>query len=195
MTTPSDPNQSGGPGDQPGYGQQPGGYPSSGLPSFPAAPPPTEAPRQTFTPPTEVQASFWCFIAAAVVVLVGGLLSLGARQQIVDTLRANNTGNLTADQLNQVASVTLTVLLVVAVIIAGLFVLFAFKVRAGRNWARITLAIIAILDLISLLNSRGSASILSYIGVIAAVVGAILAFTPKASEYMAAVKRARRGGI
>jgi hypothetical protein len=194
MTTPSDPNQPGGFGDQPGYGQQPGGYQPSGLPSFPAAPPPSEAPQQTYEPPTEIQAAFWCFIAAAVVIVVGGLLSLGSKQQIIDTLRANNTSNLTADEINSVASVTLTALLVVAIIIAGLFVLFAFKVRAGRNWARITLAIVAVLDLISLLNSRGSASILSYIGVIAAVVGAILAFTPKASEYMAAVKRARRGG-
>ncbi|HEX5407725.1 MAG TPA: hypothetical protein VFX16_36110 [Pseudonocardiaceae bacterium] len=179
MTTPYDPNDPGRYGDP------------SGLPNFPAAPPPSEGPAQVFTPPREIMAAFWCYVAAAVVILIGGVLSLGAKQTLVDTLRDNNTSNLSPTQIDQAASVTLTLLLVVAVIVAGLFLLFAFKLRAGRNWARIVLAIIAILELISLLNGRGSASILSYIGILAAVIGAVLSWMPNASQYIAAVKRNR----
>jgi hypothetical protein len=179
MTTPYDPND-------------PGGYNNpSGLPNFPAAPPPSEGPAQVYTPPREIMAAFWCYVVAAVVILVGGVLSLGAKQTLVDSLQANNT-NLTPTQIDQLASGTLTVLLVVAVIVAALFLLFAFKLRAGRNWARIVLAIIAVLELISLLNGRGSASVLSYIGILAAVIGAVLSWMPNASAYVSAVKRSRR---
>src|ERR1700754_2690244 len=103
MTTPSDPNPDGGFGDQPGYGQQPGGqgqqpggYPTSGLPSFPAAPPPADGPTPTLTPPTSVTAAFWCFLVAAVVIVIGGILAVTAKQTVIDTLRDNNTGNLSS---------------------------------------------------------------------------------------------------
>jgi hypothetical protein len=184
MSTPSDPNQ-------PGYGEQ------SGLPNFPAAPPPSEAEfggGPAYAAPNEVTGAFWCYIAAAVIIVVGGLLAIGAKQDILNTLRANNTSNLSEADLNTAAGVAVTVAVVAAIIVAALFALFAFKLRAGRNWARIVLAIIAALELINLLRSGGDASILSFIGILAAVVGAVLSFMPKASAYVAAVKasRARR---
>ncbi len=51
--------------------------------------------------------------------------------------------------------------IVLSLMFAGLYVLFAFKLRVGRNWARIVLTIVAALALLSLLlggaGSRSSA--------------------------------------
>ena len=38
---------------------------------------------------------------------------------------------------------------VVFVIVAGLYLLFAFKMKAGRNWARITLTVLGILGVLT----------------------------------------------
>lgn len=220
MTTPSDPNHQPGFGQQPGYGeqpgygqqqpgygqqphygqqqqggyQQPGGYGNSGLPGFPAAPAPVDnGPQPTFTPPTTVNAAFWCYIVGAVAVVVGALLFLGQKQTILDTLRNNNNAGLTESQLEAAANTGVTVGLVFAIIVAALYAFFAFKMRAGRNWARIVLLIVAILALLSLLTnlSNGTLPVLTLIGDLAAVVGAVLSFLPASNEYVAAVKRSR----
>lgn len=185
MTTPSDP-------DQPDQGYQ------SGLPSFPSAPPPsddygTQRPAQSFEAPREIMASFWCFVGAAVIVLIGGLLTTGNKQAILDKLRTTNTTNLTESQLESVASTAVVIAVVVTVIIAGLYVLFAFKLRAGRNWARIVLTIVAVIDLLGLVTGQGGVAV-GYIGALAAIVGCVLSYLPNSGAYINAVKASRYRG-
>lgn len=181
MTTPSDPNQ---PGEYGSYGE-----PSS-LPRFPEAPPSSEGLTPAVTPPTEIMAAFWCYIVAAVVTVVGGLLVLGSRQQIMDAVRNAGTGsNLTSQQLDDAANFAIGFAVVLSLVFAGLYVLFAFKLRAGRNWARIVLTVIAALELLSLLTSNGGGSALRYIGDLAAIVGAVLSYLPNSNAFFAAVKR------
>lgn len=207
MTTPSDPNQPGGYGDQPGYGSQPGGYGGqpgmnqpggygnpSGLPNFPAAPPSMESQQPAITPPGSIVGSFWCYVAAAVISVVGALLLLGQKQTIENALRDNNTTGLSEAQIQSAANVAVVVSLVATIIIAALFVFFSFKLKAGRNWARVVLTIVAVLALLSLLVGAGSSSILGIIGDLAAVVGAILSYVPQSNQYIAAVKSQLRGG-
>lgn len=174
MTTPSDPN---------------------GLPQFPSAPPPSEygnAP-QTYTPPNELMASFWCYLGAAVIVLVGGLFYTGQKQAVLDTLRATNTANLTETQLESAAGFVVVFVVVVAAVIAALYAFFAFKMRAGRNWARIVLTVIAALDLLSLVSGRGAGT-LGLIGALAAIVGCVLSYLPNSGAYFSAVKASRYRG-
>jgi hypothetical protein len=183
VTNPYDPNQQ----DQ--------GY-QSGLPSFPNAPSANFEPGQAPVPapPTEIQASFWCYIGAAVIVLIGGLLYIGAKQTVIDALRNADTSNtFTETQLESLANTTIAIVVVFAAIIAALYALFAFKLRAGRNWARIVLTIIAALDLIGLISGRGGAAV-GYVGALAAIVGCVLSYLPNASAYFAAVKAARYRG-
>jgi hypothetical protein len=175
VTTPSDPIP---PGD--------GSY---GLPS---APPPSEAEahQQVLPAPTEIVIAFWAYVVGAVVGVIGGIMLLGAKQSLIDSLRASNTnGALTDTQIQSAAGVAVTVGIVVSIIVAALYVFFAFKLKAGRNWARIVLLIIAVLALLNILTGRGTA--LSYIGEVAAVVGAVASFLPKSSAYISAVKRNR----
>ena len=184
MTTPSDPND-------PNRGYQ------SGLPNFPSAPPPSDygnqQQAQSFQPPQTIMASFWCFVGAAVIVLLGGILTTGDKQAILDKLRTTNTTNLTESQLETVASTAVVIAVVATVIIAGLYVLFAFKLRAGRNWARIVLTIVAVLDLLALLTGQGGAAV-GYIGALAAIIGCVLSYLSSSNAYFAAVKAARYRG-
>lgn len=180
MTTPSDPNQ-----PEYGYGQQ-------GLPNFPAAPPPTEAPEQRFTPPTQITAAFWCYVVAAVVGVIGGLLVIGQRQQLLDATRAAPANHgLTDTQLQAVVNFAVGFAVVVSLVIAALYLLFAFKLRAGRNWARIVLTVIAVFALLSLLLGGAGTSVLRLVGDLAAVAGAVLSYLPNSNAYIAAVKRSR----
>lgn len=185
MTTPSDPND-------PNQGYQSG---QSGLPQFPAAPPPSEYGQQpeTYTPPKEIVASFWCYIGGAVVVLLGGLLAIGQKQAILDALRSSNTTNATEAQLEAAANLVVIIAIVISVVLTGLYVLFAYKLRAGRNWARVVLTVLAVLTLINLVSTRGGSAI-GYIGELAVVVGCVLSYLPNSSGYFAAMKSARFRG-
>lgn len=133
-------------------------------------------------------------MVAAVLLVVGALLDLGRRRQVLDALRdANLTVNgprLSEAQLQQIANVTIGVSVGITVIIGLLYVLFAVKAAAGRNWARIVLTIIAVLALLGLV-SRGNADVISYAGEVVAVVSAVLLYLPNSSAYIAAVKRER----
>jgi hypothetical protein len=147
--------------------------------------------QQSYAPPREVTISFWCYVAGAVIVLLSAVLSLGSKQTILDSLRSANTNGLTDSQLQSAANVAIGFIVVIAIIIAGLYVLFAFKLKAGRNWARIVLTIIAALNLLSLVTNRGGSAV-GIIGALAAVAGCVLSYLPNASAYFAAVKASRQ---
>jgi ABC-type transport system involved in cytochrome bd biosynthesis fused ATPase/permease subunit len=158
-------------------------------------PPPIDSGAQTVTPapPTEIVGAFWAYLIAALTWLIGGLLVIGNKQQIADALRsANNQGGaLTEAQIETAANVGVILVVVVAVVISSLYALFAFKLKAGRNWARIVLTVLAALALISLLLGTGG-NLVSYIGQFAAIVAAVLSFLPSSSEYIAQVKASRQ---
>lgn len=149
-------------------------------------------------PPGTIVASFWCWLVSALLWVVGGVLILSARQSLVDSLRRSNSNGtvahpLTEAQIQQAANISVTAVIIVAVIIAALYALFAAKLRAGRNWARVVLTIIAVLALIYLVT-RGftSTSLISYVGAILSVVAAVLSYLPASNAYIAAVKHSRR---
>ena len=175
VTTPPDPD---------------GGY-QSGLPNYPAAPPPSDTgvPGQAFPPPREIAASFWCYVVAAAIVLVNGVVSLGSKQAVVTALHKTSP-TLTPSELDSAATGALAIAVVLAVVFAGLYVLFAFKLRAGRNWARIVLTIIAALDLLTLVSGQAG-TVVGFIGALAAVVGCVMSYLGNSNSYIRAVKEAR----
>jgi hypothetical protein len=144
-------------------------------------------------PPKEIVGAFWAYLVAAITWLIGGLLVIGNKQSIVDALRAANKqgGALTESQIDTAANVGVIFVVVVAVVISALYALFAFKLKAGRNWARVVLTVLAVLALISLLLGTGG-NIISYIGQFAAIVAAVLSFMPSSSAYIAQTKASRQ---
>jgi hypothetical protein len=72
----------------------------------------------------------------------------------------------------------------------GLLTVFlATKFRAGRNWARIWLTVLAVIGIFSILSNRTPQSMLI---VILPVVGLGLMFSPESKEYLDAAKRVKR---
>jgi hypothetical protein len=156
-------------------------------------PPPGKQGQPAPKPPTEITAAFWGYLIAAVAGLIGGFLILGNKQQIADALRrANNQGGaLTDAQIDQAATITVVIAVIVAVIFSLLYALFAYKLRAGRNWARVVLTVIAVLALLSLVLGNGG-TVLGYISELAAVVAAVLSYLPASNAYFTAVKASRQ---
>ncbi len=149
---------------QSGYpGQQPAGYPGGppGYPGYPSGPTayqgypgyPGGAPAQEPVRPVTVTASFWCWIAVIVAWAVSLiiLLTSSAWEQALAAATSyanrNSTSTVVVDAQAVINSLRI-VFIVSFVIIAGLYLLFAFKMRAGRNWARITLTVLGILGVL-----------------------------------------------
>jgi hypothetical protein len=84
----------------------------------------------------------------------------------------------------------------------GLSLLFALKMRAGRNWARVVITVFALLGVLSFLNAmaaNGAALelIWSLAEVAFAVTAVIYMFRPESTQYFTEHKKrrlARRGG-
>ncbi|WP_116203127.1 hypothetical protein [Amycolatopsis circi] len=142
--------------------------------------------------PGTITGAFWAFVAATLVGVVGGVLLFFSRDSLVDAMRSANGQNgtrLTDAQIDQAATFGIAIGAVIALVVALLHLLFAFKLRAGRNWARIVLTVLTALQVVSLLFGQGT--ILGYISAVCGVVGVVLSFLPESSRYIAAAKTIR----
>jgi hypothetical protein len=86
-------------------------------------------------------------------------------------------------------TVSLVFVAIVGIVFAGLYLLFAFKARAGRNWARITLTVLTVLRVVVLAIGF---SLLSALSALVAVVAVVLLFLPASNQFFAASKRVAR---
>ncbi|MEU6150690.1 hypothetical protein ABZ816_11880 [Actinosynnema sp. NPDC047251] len=180
MTTPQDPDR----GPQQPHIPAPPPLSESELHGTPSAAGPA------LPVPKEVQISFWIWIAGAVLSVIGGLLAFAQRDAVADALRrAPQTADLSAEEFDALVSANIMITAVVGVVMAGLYVLFAFKARAGRNWARVVLAALTVLGLLStLLVGAGVSGLLTSL---ISVVAVVLLYLPNSKAYFDSVKRAR----
>jgi len=151
---------------QGGYpGQQLGGYPPAqgGYPGYPGGPAayqgypgyPGYAAGPVAEPvrPVTVTVAFWCWIAVIAgwaVSLIILLTSSAWDQALAAATNATNrssTSTVVVDAQSVINFVRVFAV-VVFVIVAGLYLLFAFKMLAGRNWARITLTVLGVLGVL-----------------------------------------------
>jgi hypothetical protein len=99
-------------------------------------------------PPAQVKVSFWLWIAAGVVVIVGQAYTLLIKDQLVTELVKQNqqgTGQKVApDQIASGTNTLVWLLLIGAVVFAVLLGLFAWKAREGTRSARSVLTGLAI---------------------------------------------------
>ncbi|MBC6446495.1 hypothetical protein [Actinokineospora xionganensis] len=171
---------------------------TSNYPSFPeysSSNPDPVAPVR----PKPVDTSFMLWIANAALGLLGFLITVSVgreatRTQIIDQLRAQGE-TFTESQVDSLVTAGIIFAGVIAAVFFGLYLLFAFKMRAGRNWARITLAVLGglglIFGLIGLAQGTGGAvSMILSVLQIALIAGAIyFMYTKEASAYFDAAKR------
>jgi uncharacterized membrane protein YbaN (DUF454 family) len=142
------------------------------------------------TPPTTITTAFFGFLSSTVTSLVAVVLLAGSRPQLVDALRQSDAGkSMTEDQLQNSATVGLAVAITIAVVIALVHLWLAFKLKAGRNWARVALTIVTLLQVVSMATTQGNTAV-GYVSCAISVIAVVLSFLPASNAYIADVKRA-----
>ncbi|MET3808433.1 putative membrane protein [Nakamurella sp. UYEF19] len=176
------------------------------TPSYPAAPMNTYvggAAPQPVAPGT-VKGAFLIYLLSAAVSVISVVLLVTSDtwNQVIATYgdQADAAG-VTAASLIQ----TVKIFAIVAVVIfVGLYLLFAFKMRAGRNWARIVLTVLSVLSVANVARPAsssvtindttyavGSTQAVGWAATALAIVAIVLMFMPASNAYMSASKAAR----
>lgn len=158
-------------------------YPSGTAPMAGGGVPPRMA------PPAEVLTSVKLWFASIIVGLVGGILVFALTDQgaSVQTMMETNPGALTESQLQTAVTVGLAVGLVVALIILGLELLFVLKMKAGRNWARIVLAVLAgvsaLSSLVGLTSGFSMGTAINFVSLVLLIAAVVYMFRPATKAY------------
>lgn len=155
----------------------------------PAVPEPEPEQPTALRPPAPVLAAFWIWIAGAVLSLVFAVITPREKSAIVDALNRAKPPNIAPSQYDEYANVLITTTIVTLVLFAALYVFFAYKVRAGRNWARMTLTVLVIIGVAY--DAYTGALLSSGLGLLISLVAVILVYLPSASAYFAAHRRLR----
>ncbi|MEV6825025.1 hypothetical protein [Amycolatopsis sp. NPDC051102] len=145
----------------------------------------TETAREN--PPSTIIAAFFGFLVSTVSAIAGGLLVLSARDEIAATLRRTNP-TLTPEQLDRLTLFAQAVPVAIAVVIALVYLWLSFKLKAGRNWARVTLTVFTLLQAASLVTTEPSWA--GYLSCGVAVVATVLSYLSPSNHYFARVRRA-----
>ncbi|MFB9568647.1 hypothetical protein [Saccharopolyspora hordei] len=176
MTSPHDPWQQGGYPQYPQGGTPSGGFPQSstpsggfpqqqpqgGYPQNPYAAPPVPAQEMAQVPrPMTVEIAFWIAIAVPLLVTVLSVVSFMTLQGYLNDTVASVTSDPELAEfqdgmssfMNGIMLATFIFFTVIYLVLSALWILFGFKMRAGRNWARITLTVFASLWVLSALAS------------------------------------------
>ncbi|UKA58097.1 hypothetical protein [Arthrobacter sp. FW306-2-2C-D06B] len=164
---------------QPQYGQSPvPQYGQGGATTWPS-----QQPAATSGVPQLVNISFWLMIAAGVLTLIGipftiATLNSPAGKSMFDQALAAQGNNASGVDTSTFISIAITFLVIFSVIFAGLYALVAFKVRKGKNWARILGTVFAAISLFGL-TQLGMGTITILLGIAAIV----LLYLPASAPY------------
>ena len=181
---------------------EPTGTAGYAAPSYSGGPGPAEAPAR----PTSVTLAFFAWLlmtALSLLSLVFVLTSPIWDQAVAAGVRAADINGVQIDASSLVTTAKITS--VVGFLIgAALYLLFAFKMRAGRNWARVVLTVIGVLGVLSAVlptyrsvTVNGTTFVVQNYGIhwisLALLVAAlILMFVPASNAYFAAAKAYRQ---
>jgi ABC-type Fe3+ transport system permease subunit len=140
--------------------------------------------------PPQVNAAFWLYIVGAALSLVALIISIATIGSLKDTLQQQSSAN--GQQLSDSAAsaaigVSVTIAVIFGILYIAAYVLFAFFMRRGANWARIVLLIVTVLSLFGVLGGYGVGAARVIVGVIAT----ILLFTKPANEYFRSARAGR----
>jgi hypothetical protein len=133
-----------------------------------------------------VQVAFWIWVAGAVLSLVYAVL-VG---DITNPSNGVTSSGLTQAQYAQYVHTLVVVTIVELVVLAALYVFFAYKVRAGRNWARMTMTVLVVIG-VAFDAYTGSLFTISGGVLLISVIAVVLVYLPASNAYFAARKRLR----
>ncbi|TDC94083.1 hypothetical protein E1161_08760 [Saccharopolyspora aridisoli] len=216
MNFPQNPWQQGG---HPQSGTPSGGFPQQQLGGYqPYSQNPFSAPpvpvHEMAVPqrPATVETAFWIAVVLPLLVTVLNVVSYLVLQGWVQDSIGGGSEDVTAEVTSAVNGVMMVFFVIVTIfylILTGLWITFGFKLRAGRNWARVTLTIFAAFWAMSSTGTLASGGMatglsdtealpgsyyaLSYVqgglGVVGTVAFVVLVFTAKSNAYFDASNR------
>jgi uncharacterized membrane protein YhaH (DUF805 family) len=149
--------------------------------------------------PRPVNTSYWLYVTSAVIGLVSFVISLILLPSVVSATEQRFEGQSTHGV--DVHAVALGAAIggavlggLIAVAFFVLTLVFAAKMRNGRNWARIVLLVFAVLHVLGLLglaagNTPALSAVVSLVVTIAAVAAAILSFLPESNAWFRSTKQ------
>lgn len=161
----------------------------SPIPSYsapvnvPAAVPVGPAPKQ-------VNIAFWLYLVGALLSLVSLVVAAATTAAAKTTIQNQLTAqgqHLSDSTVNALVAFSVGIAVVFGVVFIVAYVLFAFFMRRGANWARILLLILTVLSLFQILSGSGIGAGRFVVGAIAT----ILIFLRPANEYFRAVKASK----
>lgn len=167
----------------PGYGQNAPQYGQSPYGQSPYGQYPSEQPQPAGSNgiPQLVNIAFWLLIAATAIYVISILINLTQldapqfRQEFEQQVRASGAG-ITYDDIKPFIAGSLVVF---GIIGAALYLLVAFFIRKGKNWARILGTVFAALSVLGLFGIPSLATIGTVLGIAAIV----LLYVPAAAPY------------
>jgi hypothetical protein len=155
-------------------------------PMFPEPMPPIGGSEKPVKPkvPKEVNIAFAVWVLS---MLVSSVLQIVDVNVFVETYQKQLANQAPEAQLS---AGTLKGVYLVAVVAVGLvMLLFAWKMREGRNWARILLTALGVVSLYVQATTVGVSSVLGLIGVVITATGLVFMFMPPANAYFAEVRK------
>ncbi|KQR02848.1 hypothetical protein ASF72_06495 [Arthrobacter sp. Leaf141] len=167
------------PPQAPAWNQQPAGQPPYGQSPYAQSPYGQPEDAGTNGVPQLVTISFWLIIASAVIYVISMFTGLGQlddpamRGPIDDQLEGSGVS------YEDVKGFMTGSLVVFAIIGVALYLLVAFFVRKGKNWARILGTVFAALSIIGLFGIPS----IGTLGTVAGIVAIVLLYLPKAAPY------------
>ena len=170
----------------PGYGQPQSGQSQYGQSPYGQSPYgqyPSEQPQPAGSNgvPQLVNISFWLLIASGVIFVIGMILGLTQldspelRQLFEQQMRSSGT-DISYDSMKSFIAGTLVVF---GIIGAALYLLVAFFIRKGRNWARILGTVFAALSIFGLFGVPS----IGTLGTVLGIVAIVLLYLPAAAPY------------
>jgi hypothetical protein len=145
--------------------------------------------------PKLVDIAFWLYVAAAVLSLVGLILSFAsidaAREQALRQLEEQGqSGVLPPEAIEGALWTGVAIGAIFALLFAAAYVVFAILMRRGYGWARYVLGALAVLSVFGLLGGLGIGA-LQFLCLAAATV---LVFLPASNAYFRSTTQGRAVG-
>ncbi|MDR6612003.1 hypothetical protein [Leifsonia sp. 1010] len=156
-------------------------------PSYPASSSPAPAAGGPVTPPQQVNTAFWLYIAGAALSLISLIVSLatiGSLKEAIQRQLVAQGQQVPDGAVDAGVAVSVTLTVIIGILFIAAYVLFAYFMRRGANWARIVLLVVTVLSLFDILGGFGTGAARFVVGVIAT----ILIFLKPANDYFREVK-------
>lgn len=139
--------------------------------------------------PNNVVIAFWAWVVSVVLSLVELALHMPRQQDMLAAAKQMDTSGLSEQQLEQVANIAVVASIVVSVVFALLYLLFAWKMRAGKNWARVTLTLLTLFQVVMALGTGAG----GWIALAICCLAVVAMYLPSSQAYFVAVA-ARKSG-